>query len=348
MQLIYEQAELLTEHDYVGVHEINGQKLHGGFDKAGNYIPPRSKVRVEAVKNWTKALQSRGGDLLNADASLLSGPRMPNVEQQRLLIRHGLGNIFWNVLTVTGKIEARGKMLAVTPFPDLQDCIDEDISEMAIGHLNKGLLIAHGVDEGGVPEKGIGGHDQMWFIARDLVFGKDAYPDAEPPASIGRTDAGQRNMPELSLPVEGYLSFLMNLLLIEFRAEIGFAAAQDVMRTEGLFDVPSEDSLLAAEIIERIRTDERIHVESLRLYLGELCTIHFKTESNGLIPGHEIVDRYWQSLVQWATVDQPKLTAQAAYTPIRDRILESGTNGASLLKQFDAVGDVDFQMAAGG
>ena len=56
-------------------------------------------------------------------------------------------------------------MLADVAFPDLQPVIVEDISEMAIGHLGGGLLLAHGLDEGGQPDLGIGGHDLMWFLA---------------------------------------------------------------------------------------------------------------------------------------------------------------------------------------
>ena len=55
-------------------------------------------------------------------------------------------------------------MLAEMKFPDLRNIVVEDISSMAIGHLNGGLLVAHGIDEGGEPDKGIGGHDVMWFV----------------------------------------------------------------------------------------------------------------------------------------------------------------------------------------
>ena len=82
-----------------------------------------------------------------ADASLLQGARLPNTEQSRVLLRHGLGQTFWNSLTITGKIEARGRFLSELPVPDLQAAIVEDISEMAIGHLGKGLLLAHGMGE---------------------------------------------------------------------------------------------------------------------------------------------------------------------------------------------------------
>ena len=266
MQLSFTKDELLAEHDYANLHVIQGRRIHGGFDADGRYLPPRSKIRPEAIRNWTAALRDRGGDLLDADSTLLSGPRVPNFEQQCLLIGNGLSRIFWNGLTVTGKIEGRGRMLATTPFPDLQPLVVEDISEMAIGHLNKGLLVAHGIDEGGIPEEGIGGHDVMWFIARDLAFGKDAYPDVEPPGRIAREEEGTRRMPALPFIYEGFLSFLMNLLLIEFRAEIGFASSQRVFRTTELFPGREDDSLEAAEIIEtdsHRRTDPRRIIAAL-------------------------------------------------------------------------------------
>jgi len=261
----FTEAELYAEHDYAAPQEIDGRRLHGGFDADGSYVPPRSKGRAEAMRVWTEELRARGGELFEADSSLLSGARMPSVAQQRLLLREGVGAPFWNSLTITGKIEGRGRVLAEMQFPDLQNVIVEDISGMAVGHLNKGLLVIHGIDEGGEPEKGIGGHDVMWFVARDLAFGPDAYPDVEPPESIARPEAGRRWMPELPPEYEGLLSFLMNLLIIEFRAEIGFAATQETLRTPDLFADRRAGAEEAAEIVERIRADEEIHVESLRL-----------------------------------------------------------------------------------
>ncbi len=75
-------------------------------------------------------------------------------------------------------------MLAEATAPDFQNIVEEDISGTATGHLNKGLLVAHGLDEGGSPERGEGGHDAMWFAVRDMLFGKHAYPRAEVPESL--------------------------------------------------------------------------------------------------------------------------------------------------------------------
>ncbi len=339
MQLEYSEEQLWQEHDYARPQVEDGRRLHGGFDAAGNYIPPRSAVRYPAIKAWTAALRERGGGLFEADASLLTGPRLPNVEQQLLLLRHGIGRPFWNSLTITGKIEARGKVLAEMAFPDLSEVIVEDISDRAIGHLNRGLLATHGIDEGGQPERGIGGHDVMWFVARDLAFGRDAYPDVDPPENIARPEAGRRWMPQLAQPIEGLLSFLMNLLMIEFRAEIGFANTQAILRTPDVFTERRPQAELAAEIVERIRTDEKIHVESLRLYLGELSELTLRTVDGGSVSGRAIIEPFWRGLVQWATVEQPVLAARAQFETLRG-VIEAAPDGARLLDEFIALGDV--------
>lgn len=338
-ELVYSEEALYREAPTATLHELNGVRMHGGFDESGTYVPPRSGGRREAIEAWTAALRERGGDLFAADASLLTGARMPNVAQQALLLENGIAQPFWNGLTITGKIEARGRVLAEMTFPDLQEIIVEDISGMALGHLNKGLLVMHGIDEGGEPEKGIGGHDVMWFVARDLALGEDAFPDVEPPESIARPEAGQRLMPELAPEFEGMLSFLMNLLLIEFRAEIGFAGTQKALRNERLFTDRRAEAEAAADLVGRIREDELIHVESLRLYLGELRELTLKTVDGGTISGREVIDRFWDGLVRWATVDQPAIAAENAYENLQPIIL-AHPEGERILAEFDAISDL--------
>ena len=236
-------------------------------------------------------------------------------------------------------------MLSAMPLPKLQPLFVEDMSGTALGHLHKGLMHAHGIDEGGEPEKGIGGHDVMWFVARDLAFGADAHPDAEPPERIARPEEGTRWMPQVDQPFEMLFAFLMNLLVIEFRAEIGFAATQEIMRTPDLFPARRRQAEEAAEIIERIRTDERIHVESLRLYLGELRALTVRTTDGGTMPGSELVDPFWRGLIDWATMDQPRIVAERMHAELRTRILEA-TDGQRTLAEFDALADPGYSVAA--
>ena len=333
--LVYSESDLLRDHPYAAPHMVDGRRMHGGMLDNGTYQPPRALVRSPALAAWTDALRARGGKLFAADASLLDGARLPNTEQSRVLLRHGLGQTFWNSLTITGKIEAKGRLLAEMTFPDLQQYVVEDISEMAIGHLNKGLLLAHGIDEGGEPDRGIGGHDEMWFVARDLAFGPGAYPDVDAPENIARPEVGQRFAPEIPEPLEALMSFLMNLLIIEFRAEIGFAESQAILRTEDLFTDRRAQAEEAAEIIGRIRTDEEIHVTSLRLYLGELRSVTLHRVDGGTIGGAEVADRFWDGLVRWATVEQPALMADQNRQLVRDRISEH-PDAATILASFNA------------
>ncbi|MDJ0790211.1 MAG: hypothetical protein QNK05_25735 [Myxococcota bacterium] len=336
-RLRFSEAELLRSDDYARPHVEAGRRLHGGFDAEGRYVPPRMAVRSPAIDAWTESLRARGGDLLAADSSLLDGLRMPNEAQQKLLLQEGLGQTFWNTLTITGHIEARGRLLSDMTFPEFSDVLVEDTAEMGIGHLNRGLLKAHGIDEGGEPEKGIGGHDIMWFALRDLAFGAGAYPEPEVPDNIARPEE------EIVFPEgirEGHvrtLYFLLNLLMIEFRAERGFRMTEAMLRDPELFTDRRAEAERAADIVGRIRADEEIHVRSLRLYLGELRQAHFDTPG-GPVPGHEIVDPLWEGIVRWATVEQPKLQAEQTRKVLAERIL-AHADGARILAEFERLSD---------
>jgi hypothetical protein len=338
-QLVYSEEELMRSHEYAMPHIEAGHRLHGGFDAAGSYIPPRCLVREPAIAAWSQALRSRGGDWLAADSSLLAGVRYPSPEQNRLLLEEGLGQTFWNTLTITGKIEARGRLLAEITFPDFQDLVAEDISQMAIGHLGKGLLVAHGIDEGGEPDKGIGGHDVMWFALRDLAFGETNFPDPEVPDNIGRPEEEATRISQIPLAFERTIYFLLNLLLIEFRAERGFAMTEAMLRDPDLFKQRRDEALHAALIVDRIRKDEEIHVSSLRLYLGELRSVRFESTKGGSISGAEVVDSLWREIVRWAVVEQPRLLADQQRKMMTERIL-GHAEGERILARFHALEEV--------
>lgn len=337
-QLVFTEQELMREHDYAAPHVVAGQRIHGGLDAEGRYLSPRTAVRPQAVESWTKALRERGGDPLPVGESLLAGVRYPNEAQQKLLLQEGLGQTFWNSLTITGVIEARGRLLAEAQFPDLQEIIEEDVSAMGIGHLNRGMLKAHGLDEGGQPDLGIGGHDVMWFALRDLAFGDVSFAMPEIPERIGRPDGDQRLAPELPAPHEQLIAFMCNLLMIEIRAENMFRFTERLLRDPELFRERRAQAEEAAEIVTRIRQDEEIHVSSLRTFLGELRSITFKTVDGSRAPGREIVDRIWDVIVRWSTVEMPKLQREQQRAVMEARILEH-PDGERVLREFNALGD---------
>jgi len=104
---------------------------------------------------------------------------------------------------------------------------------------------------------------------------------------------------------------------------------------------------LAADIVGRIRTDEEIHVRSLRLYLGELRELTIKTENGGTLAGATVIDRFWQGLVDWATVEQPRLAAQAQHETITGHINEH-PDCVALQREFDKLADPQLQQVSAG
>ncbi len=295
--MIYSFDEIMSEHEFHAPNEMAGYVLHGGLDQEGKYISPRTKMRWTAVNKWSEKLTNQGHPLLDCSVEILKYGNYPNFDQAKYLLSLGEGAFLWNSLTITGVIEARGQALAEIVAPDFQRIIKEDISDSATGHMNKGLFIAHGFDEGGDPNSQLGAHDQMWFAARDLLFGKDAYPIPEVPENIGRPVEEDDQWP-ISAEYAGIVDFLMNVLMIEVRAECFFQYSMNIASCEDLFKDRRKDALLAAEMVRRIRQDEAIHVAYLNLIISELRSFTFQTEK-GEILGADFIDPHWNKMVRW-------------------------------------------------
>ena len=334
-QLVYSKADLLAEHEYARPQVEAGYRLHGGFDAAGRYISPRTLWRWPAVKAWQAALQEKGWPLIDASSWLLQRGSYPGFEQQKFLLGLGLGRTLWNSLTITGIVEARGQFLAAYDPPSFALIVEDDIAGTAVGHLDKGLFEAHGFDEGGAPERGEGGHDTMWFAVRDLLFGKDAYPLPKPPESLARPELG-RLMPQIPGPHEQLVLMLMNVLMIEIRAERFFSFCTRVMRAPELFNDRRAEAERAATLVERIRQDEAIHVAYLQTAVSELRSFTFRSPEGARVPGKAFLDPIWDGMVHWhavTTVDHARAQVRAA---IADQLLAL-SDGAKQLAAFDAL-----------
>src|SRR3954469_17046746 len=109
--LVYTREQLLAGHDYARPLEVAGYRLHGGYLASGDYAPPRTLHRWPAVRAWQRALHERDFPLIEATTRLLEAGTYPTFAQQKLLLQHGLGQTLWNSLTLTGVIEARGRVL---------------------------------------------------------------------------------------------------------------------------------------------------------------------------------------------------------------------------------------------
>jgi hypothetical protein len=334
-KLSYSKAELLADHPYAKPQIEAGYRLHGGFDEAGRYVSPRTLHRWPAIEAWSQALQSRGHDLVDSSQQLLVRGNFPTTDQQKFLLETGLGQTLWNSLTVVGIIEARGRSLADATAPDFQAIVVEDISETATGHLNKGLLRSHGLDEGGDPSRGEGGHDSMWFAVRDMLFGKGAYPLPEVPASLGRPEM-RRLMPAIPKQYEEWMLLLMNVLMIEIKAENFFRFCSAVMRDEENFRDRRKSAIHAADLVDRIRQDEAPHVGYLTAVVSELRSFTFKGADGKQIPGAQLVDPVWRGMVQWHAITN---TDHAREQTRRDltATLAAQPNGGELVRRFDAL-----------
>ena len=334
-RLEYSKEELEAEHDYAAPHVECGLKLHGGFDADGNYISPRTRYRRGAVNAWHENLESRGATIVEATTELLTEPNFPNVPQQIHLLQHEVEQSFWDSLTITGLIEARGRALADVQAPDFQAIITEDISGTALGHMNKGLLTAHGWDEGGRPGSDVGGHDVMWFAARDLIFGKGKFSIPEAPASIGR-EKSQREMLHLPPEHEMLIAFLMNLLMLEVRAERAFDFYEKVIGSEETFIDRQKEASHAVALVNRIRMDESVHVAWLRAAISEFRSFTIKTVGSGEMPGAEILDPIWEQMVHWHGVEIHETTRLANLAGMKKTVLALPA-GEEIYEQFEAL-----------
>ena len=330
------QKEIEAHHDYAQPHVEVGLVLHGGFDAAGHYIPPRTLHRLTAVENWQQQLAAQGVDFIQANISLLKEDSYPNPEQQKLLLRRGMGQTLFNSLTNIGRTEAKGAVIGTIPVPDFQSIIAEDISGTCLGHLDKGLFTSHGWDEGGMPDKKVGAHDQMWFAARDLLWDPGTY-DLPPEAAGGPPGGdGQRTMPLIPEHHERVIRFMMMVLMIEIKAYRGFAFNEDIMRDPQFFTDRRDKAEKAADIIARIRLDEDVHVAYLQTALTEFRNFTIKTVDGTEVPGSEVFDEPWEKFRHQSGVIQPQQMRQEMEVIMQKRILEE-PSGKEIFEEYKAL-----------
>ena len=335
MQLTYSSDELLSEHQYHAPHVVAGRAFHGGFDSRGHYRSPRTRKRTAAARTWSRTLRDRGGVLPPTGSHLYPEKRHPNPAQTRFLLAEGYDKAYWNTLTDISRAEARGGVLREISAPDFREILENDPETWALGHLNRGLLHAHGLDEAGDPDGGPGAHDEMWLAIRDLAMGPGKYPDR--PAREPQPPVRQRRIPEIPLEYEDFIRFLMFLLITEVQAFEIFGNAEALLRDAELFPDRRDAALEAADLVGRIRQDESVHVLVLRAVLGELRQAVFHTDE-GPRPGNELLDPLWARQVRFATQQGPAAVAPVS-REIYGKWLRKLPEGERLRTEFEALSD---------
>ena len=339
-QLRYRWDDLVATHAYDRPHLEAGRLFHGGFFPTGDYVSPRMLGRGPAIEAWQSTMNLRGWPLIDASREAHPADDYPNAAQVSLLLRNGCVGYFWDILTITAVFEAKGETMRFIPPIDLQALVVEDIGETATGHLWKGLFWAHGVDEAGdreAPEQG-GGHKQMWFAIRDLLFEGEGRPSPKIPQMYDRP-AASREMPQLPEAVERLLITCMGVIQVEVRSFAFADFCLAVLRDPANFPDRSDKAATAIRLIERIVADEASHIAYLQTFISELRSFTFVGREGQKLPGAQIIDPVWESILAWPSRD----VRMQRRADIRSRIQAdvesslSASDAQSVLNRFDAL-----------
>ncbi len=349
LQLEYTTEEILATNPIEEPLILEGVRCHGGFLSDGTYVTPRTRFRMPAIEAWRQHhTETIGTPILHAP--LETWPvSYPNVAQSKFLLDKGIREPIIANLTRIGTVEGFGAMLGMLAIADMQRFFVEDVRDTAIGHLENGLLEAHGRDEGGWAQEA--GHKHMWYVARDIAF---EHPLTEDQTALmmdrlgfGSASGGtstderrsrfmaQRMFEDLDVGLEMLLSMLARVLFIECKAFHVFQWAQELLSDRDL--VAGEGA--AAELVSHILADEMPHVGYAEIALTEMRDRTFVGISGRRYPGTAIIGPLWERALE----DSLGLLEEQNRAFVRseiERALAGRRRGADLLAEFDALATV--------
>jgi hypothetical protein len=348
-QLDFAEAELLASHRYAEPLVVAGVRCHGGFDDDGTYVSPRTASRVPAIAAWqARHRRDFGTELL--DLPLDTWPEhYPNGPQARFLIESGVHEPIIATLTRIGTVEGFGGMIRHSAIPDMRRLLVEDTAGTALAHLGAGLFEAHARDEAGF--EGEGGHEHMWYAARDVAFENPMTEDLRAlmlermgivPPGGGRVDVAalraaalaDRQWPDdVDFDLEVLVTRMARLLLIEISAFHAFAWAEELLAHPDLVAGDGE----GARLVSYIRADETPHVEYLRTALSELRDRTVVGEGGRRHAGADLFGRLWERAVAQSVGPNRRQALENAWREVRHAV-EGRPDAADLLARFDELG----------
>jgi hypothetical protein len=348
--LTWTEHELLADHDVAEPLIAGGVRCHGGFSETGDYVSPRTRNRVPAIRAWQQSHREQfGTEILDAPMELW--PEVfPSVPQTKYLLREAVPGPTISSLTRIGTVEGFGSMIRAVQVERLQSHFEESIAGTALAHLQGGLFEAHARDEAGWEDEG--GHKQMWFAARDIAFENPVTddmtqtmlvrmgivaPDGRPPTPQEAQAAAQalRRFPDLDLALEMMLRRMVGLLFIEVSAFHTFEWAEAVLSDT---DLVAGDRT-AADLVRYVRADETPHVEYLRTALTEMRERTFVGESGRRVPGTEVVGTLWDAALEQSLGVNRENFVRQAMAEI-EHALAGNPRRSELLEGFHALGGV--------
>jgi hypothetical protein len=351
MQTEFTAAELLAEHPIAEPLIVNQVRCHGGFDENGHYVSPRTKHRWPAIRAWEEQRVAQFATPI-LDVPLETWPEsFPNVDQSKLLLRHGVAGPTITSLTRIGTVEGFGGMLRMLPTPDFAGCFAEDIEGTAIAHIDGGLFEAHARDESGFGDQA--GHDRMWFAARDIAFDDPATDDltarmlermgidnrpksADQIRRMQRAALAGRALPaDIDFTLEVVVSRMISLLLIEISAFHGFRWAEAVLSDTELVAGDGE----AATLVSYIRADETPHVAWLRTALSEMRDRTWLGETGRTYDGAAMIARLWDRALESSLLLRRQENLQFFMREIEEAV-DGRSDGADLIEEMLSLGTV--------
>ncbi|HEX2562333.1 MAG TPA: hypothetical protein VHK25_00370 [Acidimicrobiales bacterium] len=351
-QVEYDEAELLASHEYAEPLIVAGVRCHGGFADDGTYVSPRTANRVPAIAAWqAKHRRDFGTELL--DLPLDTWPEhYPNVAQARFLVESGIPDPISATLTRVGTVEGFGSMIRFSAIPDMRRVLDEDCRGTALAHLGTGLFEAHARDEAG--HGGEGGHEHMWYAARDVAFENPVTEDQRAlmlermgialAGSGGKVDVAamraaalaSRSWPDdVDFDLEILITRMVRLLLIEISAFHTFAWAEQLLADPDLVAGDGE----GARLVSYIRADETPHVDYLRTALSELRDRTILGEGGRKHAGADLVGATWDRALAQSIGPNRQATLETTWGEVRHAIGDR-PGAADLLARFDELGSV--------
>ena len=350
-QVDYAEAELLASHRYAEPLVVAGRRCHGGFDDDGAYVSPRTARRVPAIAAWqARHARDVGTELLHLPLDTWP-EHYPNVAQARFLIESGVPEPIIATLTRVGTVEGFGGLIRHSPIPDMTRVVDEDTRGTALAHLGTGLFEAHARDEAGHEDEG--GHEHMWFAARDIAFENPVTEDARAlmlermgivapgarkadPAALRAQALANRQWPsDVDFDLEMLITRMVRLLLIEISAFHTFAWAEALLADTDLVAGDGE----GARIVSYIRADETPHVDYLRTALSELRDRTVVGDEGARHAGADLVGQLWDGALALSIGPNRRQTLDTIWTEVRHAVGDR-PGAADLLARFDELGSV--------
>jgi hypothetical protein len=309
-------SDLMSDDAFEEPLVASGVRCHGGYVD-GQYVSPRLKVRRPAIDAWRGRLAAEGTPLVFVPAKYVP-PNYPNYPQAKFLLHEGVVEPVTRALTLISIVEGFGARIREVQVPDFATEVKEDVAGTALAHLAGGLFEAHARDEAGHRDQG--GHKQMWEAARDLGLAKPHVPGDVLLRLMTGTVRGERSrlFPALSERMEGMITMMANVLVVETFAEDTFAWATRLLGDPEV----SADAERAAHLVECVARDEVAHVDYLTVALSELRARTLVGEGGVELPGHEVVDAIFRRQLRGMATERPRQSRDRMRAEIRQAIAD--------------------------